>query len=431
VGVLLVAAGTACCGRSALEGSEPADLASGVGSEGGAPTGCVDVVMGRDLFADHGEWSHGVGFCRGGAWGTPGLVHVAWLAWRLDGTPWLVVSTFDAATGAVVRHRRDSLAAPLHWHDDCTAAAGDPFGHFAVAYSRAGASPFPTEWHVALGNVHGSAPPVVTDVGEFLVNHIGWDGEAFAVHGEYVPDLGELVLRIDAAGNVVLAAVLYGAACNSCYERNEGLVTDADSGISYGFFGGGALAGHYRDGTPLPGMHDGHKDIVVPGVQLSWSDWTLGADANGAWLRPWGTPAHVYEDQAYAVRVDTAGNPTGDAVVVPYDPQAGFSWSSGMLAEGSGFLALFSSNAGLLGIPYTGTGFAPVRTIVDPGPNPDPSPYSSQWYSAAHQHLFTAGGDPWILFDEANEGGSAGVRLLSLRDGCSYPSLRLKAPAPE
>ena len=101
------------------------------------------------------------------------------------------------------------------------------------------------------------------------VVHVGWDGEAFAVH--FWGSTALEVARVSEAGQLIMQPAVFGAAAGALPDLR--LSTDSVSGVSFAVSGEFVkvpwIAAHTREGKPVPGTEaTGGK--ILP-VQGSWA----------------------------------------------------------------------------------------------------------------------------------------------------------------
>jgi hypothetical protein len=222
--------------------------------------GCVDIHVTHAILPDPAKWSTGgpgIGMYadRDHLWRDATGIHVAWNPQYATGSGEMVVSSFDPATGALLGNR----FFPQGGRKGVVAAGVAPDGTvgLGVGYQAPDASTatyalllMRTDDAIKEQIVAISSWPLSTTV---LVG-VGWDGQAFAVHG-FGADGTQYVTRIAPDGTVLLAPVAFGREVG--YPVEVRYVTDAVSGVSFAVTGSALvtfpwLAGHTRDGAPLP-----------------------------------------------------------------------------------------------------------------------------------------------------------------------------------
>ena len=101
---------------------------------------------------------------------------------------------------------------------------------------------------------------------EATLFHVGWDGEAFAVHAISQTSADVRLVRLSPEGNVVTPETAVGK-ITSIFQDESDIRTDPDTGTTWWvswITGGVWLSGHLRDGTPLPGTEAGGGVLIVP-----------------------------------------------------------------------------------------------------------------------------------------------------------------------
>ena len=139
-------------------------------------------------------------------------------------------------------------------------AAGTPDGAFAaiVDYQDL-SSPDGVRMKVMLGRLD-EANLVAEWVSpwsvlEAVLFHVGWDGEAFAVHAKRNGEAAVVLVRLGPDGSVLTPATAVGAISNF-YLGDSAFLTDGESGKSWMvniLSSTTWLSGHERGGTPLAG----------------------------------------------------------------------------------------------------------------------------------------------------------------------------------
>jgi hypothetical protein len=248
----------------ALDGDGEIDAADGDGPSG---DGCVDIWVRVSTLPNQGQWSIvggppiGMWADRDHLWRDATGVHVAWNALHPDMVPELVVSSFDPATGVLKGHR----LFPTGGKKLFLAAGVSPDGTAGIGVT---VSPGDGgKWAPALLVFRTDDPsegklvflPPWPEPHAQIVG-VGWDGEAFAVHGFGDTNV-QHVVRVKPDGAVVLAPRPFGKAAG--YVEEIRYATDPVGGASYAVSGSGKpwLTGHLRDGTPTP---DPTKIQAVP-----------------------------------------------------------------------------------------------------------------------------------------------------------------------
>jgi threonine dehydrogenase-like Zn-dependent dehydrogenase len=239
--------------EGALDAAGELDGADG---EGGSTDGCVDIWVRVSTLPNQGQWSIvggppiGMWADRDHLWRDATGVHVAWNALHKDGKAEAVVSSYDPATGALEGHRLFSTGPKKGVLATGVAPDGTVgLGVYVAADAAESARALlvirmddPSKETLAF--IPGWPPST-------LIVGVGWDGEAFAVHG-YDPHGVQYVARIKPDGTILLAPRPFGKAAG--YPNDVRYATDPVGGASYAVSGSGKpwLTGHLRDGTPTP-----------------------------------------------------------------------------------------------------------------------------------------------------------------------------------
>ena len=222
--------------------------------------GCIDIhVTHSSLPPDPTGWSQrgpaiGVYSDRDHLWRDSRGIHVAWSATHADGKIELVVSSYDAS-GASLGHRFFRSGGRKGFGAVGVAPDGTVGIAVALEASDAGIATYALLVLRADDTSKEQTFPIPEWAlgGTRSVVGVGWDGEAFAVHG-FAADNTQYVTRIKADGSVLLAPTAFGSAYG--YQHEIRYVTDPVSGVSVGVSGRGAsvpwVTGHLRDGTPTP-----------------------------------------------------------------------------------------------------------------------------------------------------------------------------------
>jgi hypothetical protein len=254
-------------GGAGADGGDASDLDATDGTEGDAATeGCVDIHV-----------PAAVGFVgdRDHIWRDATGVHMAWITHNGDASYQLDVSSFDAATGASLGERlfpEMTLASATGRAPDGTvgvignASDGDGGGGPSLMLLRTDDPSYEKVYQL----------PPWPGAGTDLVG-VGWDGEAFAVHG-FADDGTVYVTRIAEDGTVLLQPQAFGIATGYAFESR--FSTDAASGVTYGLMGGKTLVAHHRDGTPVP---DPPQVVPTPVQSSPGGQWTtMSGSCTGA-----------------------------------------------------------------------------------------------------------------------------------------------------
>jgi hypothetical protein len=307
-------------------------VGGGAGGEGGAAggsvEGCVDIWVDSRILPPSSSLGGTVYWARQPFWRDDEAVRIAWQVWDGDADQMmLVVSSFEPASGELVGHAVfDAYPANVagmatHIQD----AAGAPDGSFAAIIGHATETdPYGSIRKVAVGNVHEAAlatlwtPP--WSLAEATLTHVGWDGEAFAVHAKTQGQADLRLVRLAADGTVVTPETQVGTVTSTfTWEESADYQTDAQSGTSWmatSIDGGLWLSGHHRDGTLLPGTE-------AQGGVLVTAEGTVPTDFPGRWPAAASTGNHALLAWRAAGRDETLAQhvvgttASGNALVIP------------------------------------------------------------------------------------------------------------------
>ena len=302
--------------------------------DAGPPEGCVDIIVDATALDDPSRWYRDPReMPRHPFWVDERGVHVAWLASIddgpvIDGPYFLVVSSFDRATGETVKSRvYDVYPADLPWAGIWD-AAGSPDGSFAVVIGHADDSVVDGYVQlVVLGDLDHDEPRAVPlspwNILDAEIFHVGFDGEAFAVHA--VRGSSVWLVRLGADGTEVTPPTEVGSIA-SIWEDSAAFHTDAETGRTWmatGLSGGLWLSGHERDGTLLEGTEANGGVLItaqgqpptgeaggVPGLA------TKGTEAVLAWQSFFNPGGDTRVQRAHG------STPIGDALLMVDPPTA-------------------------------------------------------------------------------------------------------------
>lgn len=421
------------CGGGGTGGGE--DAAAGAGGSAGAPTGCVDIVVGPGALSNPGNWFHAPGPLPGGLFRTASGVHLAWIAYRyypsssvekfLENTvPWLVTSTFAPESGASVGHSERPV-----FPDKVTTVQGGLFSFagrsddaFALgyAYTQNGER----KERVLLGRMGDSdASSLIVPVsGDPLLiatqTAAAWDGEAFALHAYGAPPQFTLhVARVDDQGNVLLPFTQYGRTDHVGYgETGHKTSTSADSGRTYVFDSDidNLLGGHSRDGTPLPGTGPigGGKQVEAVGFPTTSSHMpAVAADGTGAWVgwQQKNTGPTVVD--VVLQRLDLDGAPVGQGIKIFGPPLSELSrWT--LLSRGPGEVWILGATANrVYAAPVQGGVVGSPIVVVD----------SASTFDVRNMTAFDYQDETWLAFSEQHLDYAGVLRVVRVKPGCVYP----------
>lgn len=257
--------------------------------------------------------------------------------------------------------------------------------------------------------------------------HVGWDGEAFVVHGyggyEQVPGVyGRplMMRRVSEQGEIVQDWTLFGSTPNVGYGDDGFKVsTDPVSGYSY-VLDGSLLSGHDRQGNPLEII----KDYVAVDVSLGLAGSganqpSVASDTSGAWV------AFDRLDSFFVVRVDQKGQNVTDAFRLELpedDPRGRFSGYTIISHSEESATLVASSGARLYTYPVTPQGIGEPNIVYEI------TEYKTTPTGLVLPILVTAAsmsgvaidGHDFVAFTTQTEGEFHVVRALQVDPGCTY-----------
>jgi hypothetical protein len=259
--------------------------------------GCIDIIADGRLLPDAGEWEPNPwSMAEQPFFRSEHGLHLAW--YQED--PWtnavrLVVSSFDATTGEHAESRTYVPVPPeVTW--GATAlwrVAGAPDGSFAVLISHGDSSvPAGNVNKVLFGHVNEPELRAVVvapwSVAVARAFHLGWDGEAFALHAASQTTLDVSFVRYDRYG-VPLGPPIDVGRVGSIYPGDSYFWTDPESGTTWLASPGNdgvLLSGHLRDGTALPGTEATGSVLIQAqgGVTAAGEQPAIGTDGERALL---------------------------------------------------------------------------------------------------------------------------------------------------
>ncbi len=402
----------------------------GLGGAGGRPEGCVDIVVSPGLMEDP-RWS--INPLSGGVWRTSSGLHVAWKAYvatpgdggMLVSRPWLFVSTFDAVSGGLRRLRRYDL-----FPFDVTSDSGDVHSVggadseiFAASMRSWDTNMQPRNQTLFLGRLDDDASRSEVDLGwsagANTVRHIGWDGEAFAVHASGTSTPAEIVARVSPAGQLILPSARYGSA-----GLDYRISTNAQSGMTYllNLSLDSLLSGHDRSGQPLPWAATSAFKVIIPGINEgggSAFNPGLAADSSGgAWLM-WsqdyntgmiGVAAHVTQDsqvdrwfRTNSPDMSTGVNRTPAPAVIARGP------SRALIAEKIGQRVYIHE--------YDDPVVSPPRLILD---NHYFDNTAATTLAIGFMNAFDWQDETWLSFSEQRTNVATVLHVVKVHGGCKY-----------
>lgn len=449
VATVLVACGALACGESQADGTPGTGGSGGAGNGGsggtgggmggiggvagaGGAAGCREIRVISDMLPP-GQFIYVPGSVgqmeRETLWRDEHGLHFAWNVLISDTAGGsatgsrLVISTFDPASGEAVGHR-----------------VFPKFGFSGVARSPSGIVCMGGNWVDGSTITAGALlidqkdPKFETFVpiyaGATDLPHVGWDGEAFALHF-YQSSTGLEVARVSEAGQLLMQPAVFGAVAGYLTELR--LSTDPVSGVSFAVSGQFVekpwIAAHTRDGKPVPGTESlGGKILPVNGQlgqAISVAFNAVRAVPGGA-LVAWaltGNPDAMMITQ----QIDASLNAVGDAVLVKptkvkssyeekdwltIQEQPGGWWAG---ANGSYFLESVRRDAAGLTVENISS-YEKVETGQE---------------ILNYRHLGSAryGDELWLGFEDQTSGLLPGgklyqpYRIVRILPGCKYPSL--------
>jgi hypothetical protein len=245
-------------------GAETVPADAGLDAGGGTPVeGCIDIHVDRSIMPDPLNWSSVDQYARHPLWRDPSGFHVFWI----NGPPdvnrmYLLVSNFDPESGNSLGTQVYDVFPPGLgfgavgiWD-----AVGNAAGSFAAAvYFDDGSDSYGAVDRVVLGTLADVGATVVWTPpwsrAEYAVFHVGWDGEAFAVHAvsQSTPEVRLLRLLPD---GTELGSVDYVGTITNIFYGESTAATDPVSGTTWFASNGDEglwLSGHHRDGSLLEG----------------------------------------------------------------------------------------------------------------------------------------------------------------------------------
>jgi hypothetical protein len=449
VATVLVACGALACGESQADGTAgtggSAGAGGGSGSSGGGGTGgtggvagaagaagCQEIRVISDMLPP-GQLIFTPGSVgqmeRETLWRDEHGLHFAWNASISDtiGGPGvglrLVISTFDPASGEATGHR-------VFPNFFMGGVARSPSGRVSVAGQRIEGSTEVTGALLIDQNDAKVETFVPIYAGSTETVHVGWDGEAFALHF-YQSSTGLEVARVSEAGQLLMQPAVFGVVVGYLTELR--LSTDPVSGVSFAVSGQFVekpwVAAHTRDGKPVPGTESlGGKILPVNGElgqAISVAFNAVRAVPGGA-LVAWaltGNPDAMMITQ----QIDASLNAVGDAVLVkPTKTKSSYEekdwltiqdqpggWWAG--ANGSYFLESVRRDAAGVTVENISS-YEKVETGQE---------------ILNYRHLGSAryGDELWLGFVDHTSGLLPGgklyqpYRIVRILPGCKYPSL--------
>lgn len=406
---------TSGAGGGGAAGPEPS---GGVCPDGPPAEGCVDIRVSTALLSEPSGWAPGGQTLPLGVWGSPEGIHVAWGASKkISGSKSvyvLLVTTYDAKSGTLLSERVfDLLTTPNH--GSLRAARGSPSGHIAVIYSEG------VERFLAIGHLDDPFPSaVIASVDTpWLPALVTWDGEAFMLDGAHQGE-GSYVGRFDTAGNQILPFTKYGGISGPYVTYGPRLSTDPGTGITYllGATGAPYVAGHLRDGTPLPGTNGVFKIIEPIGTSLEGGlAPSIAAGPEGAWAI-WNAHDLKLGLRTIAQRLDLDGDPVGNAtelfVSLDVDPGIFMMHASMPRPNGAAWFA-GATDMTIFQFEYDGEKMGEPQVLLQHGRTAK----SLDALDVRDFYAFEHDGQTWLTFSEALHFVR---RVLLAKPGCCYKS---------
>jgi hypothetical protein len=429
-------------GAAGASGADASSDADADASEGDAAAeGCVDIHVLPQLLPEPDKWAGtgppmGLSVDRDHIWRDATGVHVGWNVVHADASGVeFVVSSYNPATGALLDHR----FFPKGGQKAFAAAVLATTGVVGLAISFApddGGDPSD-----ALLLIRSDDPsyeklyplPPWPDPVTILVG-VGWDGEAFAVHG-FGDNNVQFVTRIAPDGSVLLPPTAFGISYG--YPDEVRYVTDPTSGVSFAVSGLLApkprLTGHQRDGTPLPDPTKIQYVKVVPQGVAADAGWeggttrpTIALAPGGAavvWSSGGGGPMPI---TTFIQPFDTALATGANAIGIPGEPLPppasagmydGNEWLTAQSTTGSGWWVAGTNTEDINEFIVDSTGKSTRRKLVT---------YSSATALAFGVSNFESakyGDELWLGFLDFSSQKEQPYRIIRAKPGCTYQSM--------
>lgn len=357
--------GVAGSGGHAAAGGEGG--ASG-GGGGGLPEWCVDIHADHRVLPDVANWwPYASELPRHPFWRSDLGLHASWVQNPADQSrAYLVVATFEPEAGVPLHSRlyQPYPASVSYGSALMEDVAGAQDGSFAALIGYPDSNdPYGYVERVVLGNVAEQAPLTVWippwPASEAALIHVGWDGEAFAVHALSQSSSWMRLVRLAPDGTVVTPAVEFGTV-TSVWEGYFAAETDPQSGTSWlvsSASGGLWLSGHLRDGQPLPGTEaQGGALVAGQGLEPGGSGHypAIGLDSEEALLawrdhgssttRLQGIDGASAVGDGLAIADEYATWPSADGAVL----RSGDQWWMGLLTKAVGIESLYVEGSELV-----------------------------------------------------------------------------------
>jgi hypothetical protein len=258
--------------------------------------------------------------------------------------------------------------------------------------------------------------------------HVGWDGEAFAVH--FWGSTALEVARVSEAGQLIMQPAVFGAAAGALPDLR--LSTDSVSGVSFAVSGEFVkvpwIAAHTREGKPVPGTEaTGGKILPVQGELGSANSvaFTTVRGVPGGALVGWGTVGNP-DAMVVMQRIDAALAPVGDAVLVKPTKQQGTDEEKDWLTiqeEGNGWWVGAGGPIFLESVRWS-----PAGVTVENLSSYELARSGQMILDFRHLGSARYGDELWLGFVDETANFSTGklyqpYRIVRILPGCKYPSL--------
>jgi hypothetical protein len=428
-------------GAAGASGADASSDADADASEGDAAAeGCVDIHVLQSMLPEPGKWVGtgpliGTYLDRDHIWRDGAGVHIAWNADHpAGGGGEMIVSSFDAASGAVLGHR----LLPNGGQKGFFASNLAPDG--TVALGIVNYAPDAGSGVQSLLLIRSDNPsyeklyplPPWPDPVTILVG-VGWDGEAFAVHG-FGDNNVQFVTRVAPDGTVLLPPTAFGISYG--YPDEVRYVTDPASGVSFAVSGLLApkprLTGHQRDGTPLPDPAKIQYVKVVPQGVAADAGWEGGTTRPTITLAPggaavvWSSGTGVVPITTFIQPYDTSLATSADGIGIPGQPLP--PPGNPAMYDGNDELTAQSLNGGDWWVAGTNrmsinefmvdaTGKSTRRELVTN------SSWATTGFGVSNFESAKYGDELWLGFLDFSSQKEQPYRIIRAKPGCTYQSM--------